>query len=83
MQYVQSLGEIQDSAAMHKLLEANKKRFAGSEITGMTLGVVGLGAIGAPVANMALELGMKVAGYDPAISVESACTYPLFRKQWV
>ncbi len=72
MSYVQSLGDIEDSAQMHKLLEANKKRFAGSEITGMTLGVVGLGAIGAMVANMALELGMKVAGYDPAISIESA-----------
>jgi D-3-phosphoglycerate dehydrogenase len=72
MSYVQTLGEIGDSAEMHKLLEANKKRFAGSEITGMTLGVVGLGAIGAMVANMALELGMKVAGYDPAISIDSA-----------
>ncbi len=72
MSYVQTLGDIDDSAQMHKLLEANKKRFAGSEITGMTLGVVGLGAIGALVANMALELGMKVAGYDPAISIESA-----------
>jgi len=72
MSYVQTLDDIDDSAQMHKLLEANKKRFAGSEITGMTLGVVGLGAIGAMVANMALELGMKVAGYDPAISIESA-----------
>lgn len=72
MNYVQTLDGIDDSAEMHKLLEANKKNFAGSEITGRTLGVVGLGAIGAMVANMALELGMKVAGYDPAISVESA-----------
>lgn len=72
MSYVQSLDEISDSAEMHKLLEANKKRFAGSEIAGMTLGVVGLGAIGALVANMALELGMEVVGYDPAISIESA-----------
>jgi D-3-phosphoglycerate dehydrogenase len=72
MSYVQTLGDLDDSAQMHKLLEANKKRFAGSEISGMTLGVVGLGAIGAVVANMALELGMKVAGYDPAISIESA-----------
>jgi len=72
MSYVQGLGDIDDSAQMHKLLEANKKRFAGSEIAGMTLGVVGLGAIGALVANMALELGMKVAGFDPAISIESA-----------
>ncbi len=72
MNYVQSLDEINDSGEMHKLLEANKKRFAGSEISGLTLGVVGLGAIGALVANMALELGMHVAGYDPAISIESA-----------
>lgn len=72
MNYVQSLDAITDSAEMHKLLEANKKRFAGTEITGMTLGVVGLGSIGAIVANMALELGMKVAGFDPVISVESA-----------
>jgi D-3-phosphoglycerate dehydrogenase len=72
MSYVQTLDGISDSVEMHKLLEANKKNFAGSEITGMTLGVVGLGAIGALVANMALELGMKVAGYDPAISIESA-----------
>jgi D-3-phosphoglycerate dehydrogenase len=72
MSYVQSLGEIGNSAEMHKLLEANKKRFAGSEIAGTTLGVVGLGAIGAMVANMALELGMEVVGYDPAISIESA-----------
>jgi D-3-phosphoglycerate dehydrogenase len=72
MSYVQSLGEIGNSAEMHRLLEANKKRFAGSEIAGTTLGVVGLGAIGALVANMALELGMEVVGYDPAISIESA-----------
>jgi len=72
MNYVQTLDDIGDSAEMHKTLEANKKHFAGYEITGMTLGVVGLGAIGAIVANMALELGMKVAGFDPAISVESA-----------
>ena len=72
MNYVQTLGDIEDSAQMHKLLEANKKHYAGSEIAGLTLGVVGLGAIGALVANMALELGMKVAGFDPAISIESA-----------
>lgn len=72
MSYVQTLGDITDSAEMHKLLEAKKKQFAGYEITGMTLGVVGLGAIGAVVANMALELGMKVAGFDPAISIDSA-----------
>jgi len=72
MNYVQTLDEVNDSAEMHKILEANKKNFAGLEITGMTLGVVGLGAIGAIVANMALELGMKVAGFDPAISIDAA-----------
>jgi len=72
MNYVQSMTDTIDSAEMHKILEAKKKQFAGSEISGMTLGVVGLGAIGAMVANMALELGMKVAGFDPAISIESA-----------
>lgn len=61
-----------DNAEMAKLLEKEKKRFAGSELKGKTLGVVGLGAIGAMVANVALELGMNVAGYDPAISVEAA-----------
>jgi D-3-phosphoglycerate dehydrogenase len=72
MTFVQGLTEESDPAAMSRLLEAEKKRFAGSELCGKTLGVVGLGAIGAMVANMALELGMKVAGYDPAISVEAA-----------
>ena len=54
------------------LLESEKKRFAGAEIYGKTLGIVGLGAIGSLVANMALDLGMRVVGYDPAISVEAA-----------
>ncbi len=72
MNYVQGLTEIQDDSEMSKLLEQQKKRFAGAEIFGKTLGVVGLGAIGSLVANMALELGMNVAGYDPAISVEAA-----------
>lgn len=70
--YVQSLGEIREPDELASLLERDKKRFAGSEIAGKTLGVVGLGAIGSMVANLALELGMKVAGYDPAISVEAA-----------
>ncbi len=72
MAFVQSLQNVTDAAEMSRLLEAEKKRFAGSEIAGKTLGVVGLGAIGAMVANLALELGMKVVGYDPAISVEAA-----------
>lgn len=70
--YVETLGHMSDGAEMSKLLEKEKKRFAGSELLGKTLGVVGLGAIGSMVANMALELGMHVMGYDPAISVEAA-----------
>ena len=72
MNYVQQLDHIDDAAEMGKLLEKEKKRFAGSEIMGKTLGVVGLGAIGSIIANLALDLGMDVIGYDPAISVEAA-----------
>jgi D-3-phosphoglycerate dehydrogenase len=72
MNYVQELGHMDDSAEMGKLLEKEKKRFAGTEIIGKTLGVVGLGAIGSIIANLALDLGMDVIGYDPAISVEAA-----------
>ncbi len=53
-------------------VEKDKKLFGGCEVKGKTLGVVGLGAIGAQVANAANSLGMKVVGYDPALSVESA-----------
>jgi len=72
MSYVQELGHMNDPAEMGKLLEKEKKRFAGTEIVGKTLGVVGLGAIGSIIANLALNLGMNVIGYDPAISVEAA-----------
>jgi D-3-phosphoglycerate dehydrogenase len=72
MNYVQSLGHLENSEAMNRLLEQNKKHFAGHEIKNKTLGVVGLGAIGSMIANLALELGMNVVGYDPAISVEAA-----------
>ena len=71
-QYVKTLTGIDDAESMGKQLEREKKQFAGSELAGKTLGVLGLGAIGSRVANMALELGMRVAGYDPAISVEAA-----------
>jgi len=70
--YVQSLRDIQDEAELNKLLEAQKKQFKGSELVGKTLGVVGLGAIGSMVAEMALTFGMNVVGYDPALSVEAA-----------
>ena len=72
MNYVQELSHMDDSGEMGKLLEKEKKRFAGSEITGKPLGVVGLGAIGSIIANLGLDLGMNVIGYDPAISVEAA-----------
>ncbi len=55
-----------------KLVESGKSQFAGPEIQGKTLGVVGLGAIGVLVANAALALGMKVIGYDPFLSVAAA-----------
>ncbi|MEQ9567814.1 MAG: 3-phosphoglycerate dehydrogenase [Pseudomonadales bacterium] len=70
--FCRGLTEMTDDAEMAKLLESSKKNFAGSELQGKTLGVIGLGAIGAMVANVALELGMNVVGYDPAISVEAA-----------
>lgn len=72
MNRVQELTDIADPEEMAKLLEQEKKQFAGSELAGKTLGVIGLGAIGSMVANMALELGMKVAGFDPALSIEAA-----------
>jgi D-3-phosphoglycerate dehydrogenase / 2-oxoglutarate reductase len=59
-------------AEISKAVEAGKKNFAGFELPGRTLGVIGLGAIGRLVANAALALGMKVIGFDPGITVEGA-----------
>lgn len=59
-------------AEVSGLVEKNKKNFAGIEIAGKTLGVVGLGKIGVMVANAAIDLGMDVIGYDPFISIDSA-----------
>ncbi len=59
-------------AEVGKLVEKGKSQFAGPEIMGKTLGIVGLGAIGVKVANTALSLGMKVIGYDPFLSVNAA-----------
>jgi D-3-phosphoglycerate dehydrogenase len=70
--YVKTLGDLTDEAQLNKTLEAQKKQFKGSELVGKTLGVVGLGAIGSLVAEMALTLGMDVVGFDPALSVEAA-----------
>ena len=57
---------------MGPALEQAKKQFKGHEIAGKTLGVIGLGAIGANVANMAINLGMNVVGFDPALSIDAA-----------
>ena len=64
--------ENKDDANIAKSAEKAKKAFAGCEIKGKKLGVVGLGAIGAEVANTAIALGMEVYGYDPYISVNAA-----------
>lgn len=58
--------------AVPKLVEKGKGQFVGPELAGKTLGVIGLGAIGVKVANMAAHLGMEVLGYDPYISIEAA-----------
>lgn len=76
MNYVQTLTHIHDAGEMSALLEQEKKNFAGNELYGKKLGVVGLGAIGSMVAETALALGMEVLGFDPALSVEAAWRLP-------
>ncbi len=76
MQFVNTLAGSTDEAALNKTVEAEKKRFKGRELAGRALGVVGLGAIGSMVARAALDLGMEVLGYDPAISVDAAWRLP-------
>jgi D-3-phosphoglycerate dehydrogenase len=71
-QRVQQMTDITDPEEMARQMEKEKKAFGGTEIRGRTLGVIGLGAIGSLVANSALGLGMKVVGFDPALSVEGA-----------
>jgi D-3-phosphoglycerate dehydrogenase len=61
-----------DDSELAKAVEAGKKRFAGFELPGRTLGVIGLGAIGVQVANATLLMGMKVIGFDPQMTVERA-----------
>jgi D-3-phosphoglycerate dehydrogenase / 2-oxoglutarate reductase len=72
MAYVSTLTHMTDAAEMSALLEKEKARFAGGELKGKTLGLVGLGAIGSMVADMALAMGMKVVGFDPALSIDAA-----------
>ena len=66
------LDSVKDEENIGELAEKEKSKFKGCELQGKTLGVIGLGAIGLKVANMALHLGMDVYGYDPYLSVESA-----------
>ena len=68
--YVRGLDETDE--ALDKAIEAGKKQFVGFELPGKTLGIVGLGAVGVVVANAALDLGMKVVGFDPRITVRNA-----------
>ncbi len=62
----------EDELGVSKAVEKGKSNFAGPELYGKKIGIIGLGAIGVLVANMAVDLGMKVYGYDPYISIENA-----------
>ena len=65
-----------DSPDLEKAVEDGKKRFAGFELAGHTLGVIGLGKIGCLVADAAIRLGMNVRGFDPEITVDAAWSLP-------
>ena len=64
------------SASLEKTVEEGKKAFAGFELAGHTLGIVGLGKVGCLVADAAIKLGMDVLGYDPDITVDAAWSLP-------
>ena len=68
--------ELEDAEGLNKAMEAQKKAFAGNELAGKTLGIVGLGSIGSMLAQAAHTLGMKLVGYDPYISIEGAWRLP-------
>ncbi|MES2624887.1 MAG: phosphoglycerate dehydrogenase [Pseudomonadota bacterium] len=70
--WVNGIDPSLNPAELNQLIEEQKKNFKGIELAGKTIGVVGLGAIGARVAEAAIQLGMTVLGYDPAISVDAA-----------
>lgn len=66
------VNSVQDDKDVCQLVEKEKSKFGGQELTGKRLGVIGLGAIGVMVSNIAISLGMEVYGYDPFISIDSA-----------
>ncbi len=72
IEYVNGLGALENKQDLNRLVEANKKQYKGRELKARNLGILGLGAIGSMVADMALHLEMSVLGYDPALSVEAA-----------
>ncbi len=74
LKYLDSLDP--DDPELEQKVEAGKKAFAGYELAGQTLGIVGLGKIGCLVADAAIKLGMHVIGYDPEITVDSAWSLP-------
>lgn len=74
--FVNNLQHMKKMEDLEPFLEENKKKFKGRELSGSTLGVVGLGATGSKVAGMGVSLDMKVVGYDPALSVEAAWKLP-------
>jgi D-3-phosphoglycerate dehydrogenase / 2-oxoglutarate reductase len=74
LRYVDALDK--SAPELEAKVEDGKKQFAGSELPGKTLGIIGLGAIGSLVADTAIKLGMKVIGYDPHITVDAAWRLP-------
>lgn len=76
IRYVESLSGTKDVAELVRLMESEKKQFKGVDLAGRAIGVVGLGAVGARVADAALMMGMRVLGFDPALSVENAWRLP-------
>jgi D-3-phosphoglycerate dehydrogenase len=72
VEFIKREGPGKNAEQLHTLVEGGKKAYGGTELKGKTLGVVGLGAIGSQVAETGLMLGMKVLGYDPALSVDAA-----------
>ena len=76
LRYSSELDLTLSASEMNTQVEAAKKRFSGNELRGMAIGILGLGAIGSRVANLALSLGMQVYGYDPYLNIDAAWQMP-------